>query len=82
MLEKGDKMEFCTACRKNTEYTLQNRDIIKTIKEKDYTFHITVAVCNECGEEMNIPGLMRMSAKWMNSIGLMRESFQQRILKN
>ena len=58
MLEKGDRMDFCTACRKNTEYTLQKREIVKTIKEKDYTFHITVAVCNECGEEMSIPGLI------------------------
>lgn len=66
MLEKGDKMEFCTACRKNTEYTLQNRDIIKTIKEKDYTFHITVAVCNECGEEMNIPGLIDENVREMD----------------
>ena len=31
---------------------------MKTIKDKDYTFGITVAVCAECGEEMSIPGLI------------------------
>lgn len=28
------------------------------IRDKDYTFGITVAVCTECGEEMSIPGLI------------------------
>ena len=57
MAEKG-RRDFCMACRKNTEYTLQKQNIIKTIKETDYTFSITIAVCNECGEEMSIPGLI------------------------
>lgn len=29
-----------------------------TIRDKEYTFGITVAVCAECGEEMSIPGLI------------------------
>lgn len=57
MAQKG-RTDFCVVCRKNTEYTLQKRNIIKTIKGREYTFNITVAVCNECGEEMNIPGLI------------------------
>lgn len=57
MAEKG-RVDFCTVCRKETEYTLQKRNIAKTIKNKEYTFSITVAVCDECGEEMNIPGLI------------------------
>ena len=52
------KRDFCTACRRQTEYTLQKRNITKTIKEKEYTFSITVAICKECGEEMSIPGLI------------------------
>lgn len=57
MAERG-RSDFCTVCRKETEYTLQKRNIIKTIKDAEYTFNITVAVCNECGEEMSIPGLI------------------------
>ncbi len=52
------KVDFCTVCRTNTTYTLQKQTIIKTIKGKTYTFSITSAVCDVCGEEMNIPGLI------------------------
>jgi len=57
MTEKGRK-DFCIECRKRTEYLLQKKDIVKNIRDKDYTFGITVAVCAECGEEMSIPGLI------------------------
>ncbi|MCM1498192.1 MAG: DUF4065 domain-containing protein [Clostridium sp.] len=57
MTEKARK-DFCIACRKDTEYILQQRPIVKMIKEKQYFFNITVAVCAECGEEMSIPGLI------------------------
>ncbi len=57
MKEKG-RWDFCIECRKETEYLLQKRDIVKTIRDKEYTFGITVAVCAECGEEMSIPGLI------------------------
>ena len=50
--------DFCIACRKETEYLLQKKDIVKKIRDKEYTFGITVAVCAECGEEMSIPGLL------------------------
>ena len=52
------RTDFCIECRKDTTYTLQKQNIIKTIKDKEYTFSITVAVCDECGEEMSIPGLI------------------------
>ncbi len=57
MTEKG-RRDFCIECRKETEYLLQKKDIVKNIRDKDYTFGITVAVCAECGEEMSIPGLI------------------------
>ncbi len=57
MTEKGRK-DFCLECRKETEYLLQKRDIVKTIRDKEYMFGITVAVCSECGEKMSIPGLI------------------------
>ena len=57
MTEKG-RRDFCIECRKETEYFLQKKDIVKNIRDKEYTFAITVAVCAECGEEMSIPGLI------------------------
>lgn len=62
MAEKNAKnsgrRDFCIECRKETEYLLQRRDIVKTIRDKEYVFEITVAICAECGEEMSIPGLI------------------------
>lgn len=57
MTEKG-RRDFCIECRKKTEYLLKKKNIVRTIRDKDYNFGITVAVCVECGEEMNIPGLI------------------------
>lgn len=65
MTEKR-RIDFCTVCRKDTEYTLKKCDIIKNIKGIDYTFSITVAVCNECGEEMSIPGLIDRNIQEMD----------------
>ncbi len=52
------KKEYCMNCRKETEYVLQKKNIIKTIKNKEYNFSITIAQCSECHEEMNIQGLI------------------------
>ena len=43
MVEKG-RFDFCTERRKETEYTLQKRNIVKTINNVEYTFSITVAL--------------------------------------
>ncbi len=48
--------DFCTHCRRETSYTWQKRDIVQAIKGVDYPFTITVAICDECGSEMSIPG--------------------------
>jgi uncharacterized phage-associated protein len=57
MAEKS-RMDFCIECRKDTEYVLQKKNIVKIIKEKEYTFSVTSAVCSVCGEEMSLPGLI------------------------
>lgn len=57
MTEKG-RRDFCICCRRETEYLLQKKDIVKNIRDMEYTFGITVAICAECGEEMSIPGLI------------------------
>lgn len=57
MTEKG-RRDFCIECRKETEYLLHRKDVIKNIRDKEYTVGITVAVCAECGGEMSIPGII------------------------
>ena len=62
MTEKRTKVlgrrDFCIECRKETGYLLQKKDVVKNIRDKNYTFGITVAVCAECGEEMGVHGLI------------------------
>ncbi len=52
------RTEFCTVCRKDTKYRLQKSDIEKVIRDRSYTFSITTAFCEECGEEISVPGLV------------------------
>lgn len=61
------KHTCCTNCRKETTYTLKKQEIRKVIKDKEYTFLITVAVCNECGEEISLPGLLDLNIKEIDS---------------
>ncbi|NLG03597.1 MAG: DUF4065 domain-containing protein [Clostridia bacterium] len=62
-MAKERKVDFCTQCRKETTYQLRKRIVSKVIKEKTYDFEIIVAVCDECGREMDIPGLMDINMK-------------------
>lgn len=57
-MKRRGRRDFCVECRKETEYFLQKKDIVKIIRDKKYTFGITVAICTECGEKMSIPGLI------------------------
>lgn len=52
------RTDFCISCRKESRYNLQKRNIVKRIKNTDFVFSVTVALCDECGEEMSIPGLI------------------------
>lgn len=58
-----NQRDFCTECRRETNYTLKKIKINRTIREKEYTFEITAAFCNKCGGEMGIPGLMDYNMK-------------------
>lgn len=60
---KERKVDFCTQCRKETAYQLRKKIIQKEIKEKIYNFEIIIAVCDECGEEMDVPGLIDLNIK-------------------
>jgi len=73
-------LDFRIECRKETEYLLQKKDIVKNIRDKEYTFAITVAVCAECGEEMSIPGLIdknvqEIDEQYRTAEGLKRSLF-------
>jgi uncharacterized phage-associated protein len=57
MSDKG-KIDFCIECRRDTEYILQKKNIVKKIKDTEYTFSVTIAVCAECGNEMSLSGLI------------------------
>lgn len=57
-MSEKDRTDFCVGCRRDTQYVLQKKNIVKTMKAKEYMFSITCAVCSECGEEMNLPGLI------------------------
>lgn len=65
MSEIGRK-DFCIECRKETEYVLLKKDIVNIIRDKEYTFGITVAICAECGAEMSIPGLIDKNIQEIN----------------
>lgn len=57
------KKRFLHRVQKRAAYLLRKKNIVKTIRDKVYTFGITVAVCVECGEEMFIPGLIDKNAQ-------------------
>lgn len=57
------RTQFCIECRKKTEYKIEKTQCTYCIRGKEYTFDILKAVCEECGEEVNLPGLMDNNAK-------------------
>ena len=65
-MKERSRIDFCIECRKDTEYSLQKKNITKIIKDKEYTFELTIAVCKECGEEMSIPGLIDTNIQEMD----------------
>lgn len=61
------RVDFCTTCRKDTSYTLKKQNIVKAIKDKEYTFSITAAVCDNCGSWMDVPGLIDQNIQEMDA---------------
>lgn len=60
---KKERYSFCTECRKECLYTLQKIERQYDIKGKQYNMEVTIAICENCGEEINIPGIMDLRAK-------------------
>ena len=65
MVKDGGE-DFCVECRKWSKYTLQKKNIVKKIGDKEYIFSITVAVCAECGAEMSPLGLIDKNVEEIN----------------
>jgi uncharacterized phage-associated protein len=62
-MSKEKHFDFCTQCRKEAAYFLRKKTYKKIIRDKEYEFEITTAICESCGAEMNIPGLLDLNAK-------------------
>ncbi len=58
-----ERTQFCIECRKETGYEIRKGQCTHCIRGQEYTFKILKAVCEECGEEVNLPGLMDSNAK-------------------
>lgn len=58
-----ENMQFCIECRTETMYRKRHVLCKKCIKDKMYEFTILEAVCERCGEVVNIPGLMDQNAR-------------------
>lgn len=60
---KQERMQFCAECREETKYRIRRASYSKCIKDKEYVFEILEAVCEKCGEPVNIVGLMDSNAR-------------------
>lgn len=56
------RIQFCTECRAETACRIQYTSYRKCIRDKEYEFEITEAVCEKCGAQVNIPGIMDSNA--------------------
>lgn len=58
-----ERSGFCAECREQSQYEFKKVVRKCNIKEKEYDMEVTVAFCKNCGEEMNIPGIMDLRAR-------------------
>ncbi len=52
------KTQFCIECRKETPYRINGVLTTEYIRDKAYVFEISEAVCEKCGNTVNVEGLM------------------------
>ena len=62
------KKVLCCTCRKIADYTLHSRVTSHEIGDKEIMFHEKYATCNECGEEVTVPGLDDENTKGLESV--------------
>lgn len=58
-----ERSVFCPECREQCQYELKRVIRLYIIKEKEYKMKVTVAKCKNCGEEINIPGILDLRSK-------------------
>lgn len=58
-----ERKQFCIECREETRFRIQPVSYRKCIKDKEYEFEILEAVCEKCGGNINVPGLMDSNAR-------------------
>ena len=56
-------IDFCIACRKQTEYELRMNNVRKRIRGKEHEFSVISAICKTCGSEMGFPWLIDLNIK-------------------
>ncbi len=52
------KTQFCIECREETRYRIQRVLSTESIRDKEYVFEVSEAVCEKCGGVVNVHGLM------------------------
>ena len=57
------KRDFCINCRKEIDIVWGKVERTTDIKGKPFNYLETVAVCKECGQEMNPHGLIDLNIK-------------------
>lgn len=50
--------DFCVQCQKVTKYNIQPRTVEKLVGDKMYAVRLSTAICDECGGEMSLLGLI------------------------
>ncbi|MDD3142003.1 MAG: DUF4065 domain-containing protein [Lachnospiraceae bacterium] len=56
MTERRDKI-LCSNCRHRVDYSIKTRCVERIVKGNTYQFNERYAVCDNCNEEMFVPGL-------------------------
>lgn len=57
------KKIICPECRTYTGYIIRKEKRKYIIRDQEYYFDITVAYCEKCGEEIEVPGLLDLQMK-------------------
>lgn len=61
-----EEKEFCEVCKKREVYSFKKVPFKQVISNKEYEFEITIAVCENCGEEVGIPGILELNTNEIN----------------
>lgn len=62
-MAKEGKRDYCMVCHKIKEYRLQKIVQREWIRGKEYEFEFTIAVCQGCRQEMDVPGMVDLNIR-------------------